>query len=310
MDVDKKTAVTVIGGYLGAGKTTLVNYVLRTADSRVAVLVNDFGDVNIDAELIASQDGDTMELANGCICCSLVDGLAAAMNTISELEQQPERLVIEASGVADPASVAAYGHGPGFFLDAVVVVVDGETVRTRAGDKYVGDTVRSQIAAGHIMVVNKLDLLDDDAAENVTAWVTEQNPDALVVGAVNGEVSPEILFGRPPHESPAQRSGAHEHHGRHDHDVFDSWTWEGSSPLSRAQIEAVMTALPDSVMRAKGILMVDDRPDKLMLLQRVGRRWNLLLHGPLPDGAVSQLVLIGLTGAIDDNWLTEHLGTG
>ncbi len=79
-------AVTVIGGYLGAGKTTLVNHILRTADERIAVLVNDFGDINIDEDLIASQDGDTISLANGCICCSLVDGFSAALATITALD--------------------------------------------------------------------------------------------------------------------------------------------------------------------------------------------------------------------------------
>lgn len=313
MSTADKTAVTVVGGYLGAGKTTLVNHVLRTADARVAVLVNDFGDVNIDADLITSQDGDTMELANGCICCSLVDGLAAAMTTITNLPNKPERLVIEASGVADPASVAAYGHGPGFVLDAVVVVVDGETVRSRSADKYVGDTVRGQLDAGHIIVINKQDLLDDETNRVVTAWVTARNPEALVVGATNAEVAPEVLFGQ---VSPDASRGApaphHPHDHYHDHDhhhahPFESWTWEGSGLLPRTRIEALMESMPDTVMRAKGLVAVEDRPDKLMLLQRVGHRWSLIAHGPMPDDVSSRLVVIGLVGAIDGGWLAEQL---
>lgn len=316
MNVEQKTAVTVIGGYLGAGKTTLVNHVLRSADSRVAVLVNDFGDVNIDADLIKRQDGDTIELANGCICCSLVDGLAAAMNSISELAVQPERLVIEASGVADPASIAAYGHGPGFTLDAVVVVVDAETVRARAVDKYVGDTVRSQIKSGHIILVNKLDLLSEEAAEEVKTWVAGLNPEALIVSTVNAEVAPELLFGQTPAGGRATSADAttdedasghrHPHDHRHD-EVFASWTWQSDVPLPRAKVEALMEAMPDTVMRAKGLLMIDERSDKIMLLQRVGRRWTLLPHGPMPDKPVAQLVTIGLVGAIDDRWLADQL---
>ena len=315
MNVDNKTAVTVIGGYLGAGKTTLVNHVLRTADSRVAVLVNDFGDVNIDADLIKRKDGDTIELANGCICCSLVDGLAAAMNTISELAEQPERLVIEASGVADPASIAAYGHGPGFTLDAVVVVVDAETVRARAVDKYVGDTVVSQIKSGHIVLVNKLDLLDEDEAKQVSAWVAEQNPEALIISTVNAEVAPELLFGQTP--AAAAPSGTspdieddhgHDHKHGFQHDaVFESWTWRSEVPIPRATVEALMDAMPEEVMRAKGLLMIEERPDKLMLLQRVGRRWTLLPHGPMVESPQSQLVVIGLAGATDDQWLADQL---
>ena len=125
-------AVSVLGGYLGAGKTTLLNHLLATADSRVAVLVNDFGDINIDEALIESSNGDTLALSNGCICCSLIDGFTGALATIRELDPRPERLLIEASGVADPATVAAWGHSPGFSLDATVVVVDSETIQAKA----------------------------------------------------------------------------------------------------------------------------------------------------------------------------------
>ncbi len=89
--MDDNISVTVIGGYLGAGKTTLVNHILRTADARVAVIVNDFGDINIDEDLIESKDGDTLSLANGCICCSLVDGFASALATIRDLIRHPRR---------------------------------------------------------------------------------------------------------------------------------------------------------------------------------------------------------------------------
>lgn len=317
MDLDHKIAVTVIGGYLGAGKTTLVNHVLRTADERVAVLVNDFGDVNIDAELIKRQDGDTIELANGCICCSLVDGLAAAMNTISELAEQPERLVIEASGVADPKTIAAYGHGPGFVLDAVVVVVDAETVRARSRDKYVGDTVMSQLRSGDIILLNKLDLLDGSAAADVRSWLTDVVPTAVVVDTINAEAGPEILFGQVPEpkvQAVKQSSASPDHdtseHGApgHRHDqIFESWSWTGTEPMSRDRVEALMKALPDTIVRAKGLVVVDDRTDKIMLLQRVGRRWTLLPRGPMPPDARTQLVFIGMTGAIDDPWLAERL---
>ena len=313
MDQGDKIAVTVIGGYLGAGKTTLLNHILRTADERVAVLVNDFGDVNIDAQLIEQQDGDTIELANGCICCSLVDGLAAAMNTISELANQPERLVIEASGVADPASIAAYGHGPGFVLDAVVVVVDTETVASRAKDKYVGDTVLGQLRSGDIILLNKIDLVDEREADAVGSWLKQLSPTAVVMNTVNAEIAPEILFGQAPGKRSVIAEGhdpahGHDHQVDHQHDqLFESWSWQVDGPLSRASIEALMDALPETVVRAKGLVAVDDRPDKIMLLQRVGGRWTLLPRGPMPDSPVSKLVFIGMTGAIDDQWLGQHL---
>ena len=299
-------AVTVIGGYLGAGKTTLVNHILRTASERIAVLVNDFGDVNIDADLIESEDGDTISLANGCICCSLVDGFAAALQTVRELDPAPTRLVIEASGVADPATVAAYGHGPGLSLDAVVVVVDAETVQEKAGDRYVGDTIRAQLEAADILVLNKTDLVDADDADRTAWWVAERAPEALLIRVTDAEVDPEILFGRFPDGRPSVPSPG-EPSQTPAEAIYEAWRWSGTGRLAQSDVEALMGALPDEVIRAKGLLALAEREDRVMVLQRVGRRWSLRA-GPASSGDDrSELVLIGFRGAIDDGWLAQYL---
>ena len=302
-------AVTVIGGYLGAGKTTLVNHILRNADARVAVLVNDFGDVNIDEDLIASQDGDTISLANGCICCSLIDGFSSALETVRDLDPQPDRLVIESSGVADPANVAAYGHGPGLTLDATVVVVDTETVRKKARDEYVGDTVLGQLGSGDIIVMNKVDLVTEADADATRAWLVERCPGAVITPATNGVVDPTLLFGAvdaPQPQPHNHESGDGDSH-QHAESLFQSWTWTSPHELRRTAVEGLMEALPDSVVRAKGLVLVDDEPERVMALQRVGQRWTLRPHGPRTSGSQNRLVVIGFHDAISDSWLEERL---
>ena len=142
--------VTVVAGYLGAGKTTLINELLRHDHGRrLAVLVNDFGAVNIDAALIADHDGQTISLKNGCVCCSIADELGDALDRVLALEPAPDQIVIEASGVADPANVAAYGQGwPGCRLDAVVVLADAETVQAKSRDQFVGEARPPSVAPG------------------------------------------------------------------------------------------------------------------------------------------------------------------
>ena len=114
--------MVVLGGWLGAGKTTLVNRLLRAAhDERIAVVVNDIGEVNLDAELIAARDGDTVELTNGCVCCSMGESLALTLRDLVLSERPPDRLVVEASGVAEPDRVAVYGDRRRIRPDGVVV---------------------------------------------------------------------------------------------------------------------------------------------------------------------------------------------
>lgn len=293
-------AVTVVGGYLGSGKTTLVNHLLRSADGddadeRIAVLVNDFGDVNVDVDLIQSRSGDTIELSNGCICCSMVDGLSEALDRIVGFDPRPARLVIETSGVADPATVAAYGHGPGLALDAVVVLVDAETVRSAADDRYIGQTIRQQLAAADVLVLNKIDLITADEVATTAEWLTHQAPDAFLAHATDAQVAPEVLFGRPSlnrtgNDIAKDASAAVDHRPEN---TYTTRTVESPDPVTRSWVEDLMAGLPEATtVRAKGLVHVIDE-DQPFVLQRVGRRWTLRPSpAPWPDEPRTSIVII------------------
>ena len=264
--------VTVIGGYLGAGKTTLVNHVLGTADARTAVLVNDFGEINIDAALIESNDGEMLTLANGCVCCSMADGLASALLDIAALEPRPERLLIEASGVADPAGVAAYCHRRGFRLDLVVVLVDATDLGRLAVDHYVGETVRGQLAAADLIVFNKTDLADQRTLIETRSVVAATGSAAPVLETIHAAVAPAVLFGLDRLDqagSTGSAGSAGSPHAR-----FISWTAEISEAVERTRVESWAATMPHGVVRAKGIFWFG--PDEgAAVLQWVRSRWTL-----------------------------------
>lgn len=287
-----RVSVTVIGGYLGAGKTTLVNHLLRNAEERIAVLVNDFGDINIDLDLIESATDDTLELSNGCICCSMVDGFSEALSRIAELDPAPARLVIEASGVADPATVAAYGHGPGLALDAVIVLADAETVRSAADDKYLGQTIRQQLDAAEVLVLNKADLVDEDRLAETVAWLQAGWPEAFLLTTSESRIAPEVLFGRASTRDFSAEGSAHHHPER----TFSTRSIEIDEPVGRDWVEALMAELPeDRTVRCKGLVRLDEDEERPFILQRVGRRWTFRRsQDAWPGPPRTQLVVIEL----------------
>jgi len=299
--------LTVIGGYLGAGKTTLLNHVLRDAgDRRLAVLVNDFGAINIDAELVASRDGEMLSLTNGCICCGIGGDFIAALASLRDVDDPPEQVVVEASGVADPAQIAVFGDMPGYVRDAVVVVADAETVRARAEDQHTGHQVLSQLRAADLLVVNKTDLVEAPALDELHAWLRETvGPSTGIVDAAFGNVPTDVLIGSRDDASAPPR--AHEHtgrdhagHGHGGHGHYDSWSWSGERPISGAGLVEALPGLPEGVVRAKGILHLREDPSQRYVLQLVGRRYTIEAQRPWGEEApASRLVVIGLPGSVD-----------
>ncbi len=295
--------LTVIGGYLGAGKTTLLNHLLRHSQGRrYAVLVNDFGSLNIDAALIEA-DG-VLRLENGCVCCSLSNGLANALHLVSEREPAPEHVLIEASGVSDPQRIACYGHVAPFLPDGVVVLADAETVREKCQDPFVGDAVQRQLKSADLLVLNKLDLVAEPERDALRAWLESLAPRARLVEARFGDIPADLLAGL---SSSASALSA----GSESHPEYESWSFATETPLPEQALRACLEGWPDSVLRAKGILYLAEEPTRRYVFQRMGRRWTLTPHRAWApqERPSSALVLIALAGQCDGRGLVEELET-
>ena len=281
--------LTVIGGFLGAGKTTLLNNLLaQDTGLRFAVVVNDFGDLAVDGDLLAAHGGDTVTLANGCICCTMGDDLLLTLMQLVRRPDPPEHILVEASGVADPRPIAdiAVLH-PGLSRDAVIVLADAELVEEKAEDQYVGDTVVRQLAAADLVILNKCDLLDDYDQNEVHQWLAAQAPNAAIVKARKAQVPADLLLGAG--QGTDTPAAAHGHGHNHD-DAFRSVSVVLPQPLDEAAFLAFVANLPKSILRAKGIVRLRERPGQ-WVFQLVGRRHELSpAENPLPE---NHLVFLG-----------------
>jgi G3E family GTPase len=310
--------VTVVGGYLGAGKTTLVNHLLRHANGvRLGVLVNDFGALQIDAELIEATDGDTVSLTNGCICCSLAGGVMEALQSLAARPQPPDRVIIETSGVSDPVAVAQYAHLPGFRLDAVIVLADAETVRRRSTDKHVGRHVLQQLRGADLVALNKVDLLAADQLAAVRAWLAETAPGVRVIEATNARLPLAVVFddrpadNRPADNRPADNQPADDRPAvggqpqHHVHDEHRTWTRAAEQPVDRAAFDAWVAALAPGIVRAKGFVRFTDEPATEWEFQLVGARHRLSRRSqPGSAHTPTRIVLIGLPTAAEPEELS------
>jgi G3E family GTPase len=294
---------TVLGGYLGAGKTTLLNELLRANHGkRLAIIVNDFGDIGIDADLIVDRDGDTINLTNGCICCSLSDGLAIVLDDLRQRADEIDHVIVEASGVSDPVRIGDYGRPFGFELRGVIVLADAEQIRIRATDKYVGDTVISQLRGADMLVLTKTDLVDDNELAAVHSWLAEQAPNAPILEMALGHLSSEIILGDI--EPTSVKVG-------HDdvHELgYDSWSYVAGEPIDRALLEAFIEALPDGMLRAKGIMQLADDLEHRWVVQVVGRR-STLVQGQRwnAERPNTRLIVLAVPGSLDGDQLDNAI---
>ena len=298
--------MVVVGGYLGAGKTTLLNYVLcNSGQRRVAVLVNDFGDINIDAALIRERTDDVINLENGCICCSIGGRLVDALLKISARAERPELLIIEASGVSDPVKIAQIGLlDRQFRLYGIIVAVDAERIAQTLQDPYVGDIARRQIAGASAVVLTKTDLVtahEKAAAKEVVSGLASTT---VLLESVDGKIPLELIFDasvapRPRTGNLATGANLTNHLG------ICSFSFRSDSRLDRKKLKAAFRNLSAPLLRAKGIVWLD-RESSPQELHVVGSR---ILITPFSGSAASAstIVLIGRFTDEDEYAVTRCL---
>ena len=302
---------TVLGGYLGAGKTTLVNHLLSNAQGeRLALIINDFGAINIDADLISEQTDEQINLTNGCICCGMSAGFDEAIETLMQADPLPDRIIVEASGVADVLSLAQYGHHPGLVLDGIIVLADAETIRAKARDKYVDKTVLRQLKGADLIVLNKVDLVSPEKLEDLESWLRAIAPGRPIVRTSHARIPVGAVFGLGHLQRAADAEG---HSG---HESYATWHYERTATdrvLSREQVDAFLAALPAGVLRGKGFFRVSTQNGEATLLyQQVGSRVTLTPQNAEDPSEGSRLVMIGLAAEFDASAIEElakrHLG--
>jgi len=307
--------MVVLGGWLGSGKTTLLNRLLRSADAgeRIAVLVNDVGEVNLDVDLVASREGDTVELTNGCVCCSIGDSLSATLRDLVLGVRPPDRVVVEASGIAEPDRVAAYGDRRRLRPDGIVVAVDATDVVARAADRICGPLVRRQVEAAEVLLVTKADLAADGGAAAVALCV-EVAPvtPVLVVGPSSGDAWVTQVLGSPV-SSRRQASGGTSAEPPVVRPALEIPVEARSVPLGdwvdvdrlARGLKSLRDRLGPALLRAKAVVAgTDGAPTAVHLA--AGR----VSIEPAPGRATGALVLIAIPGALDGVVVVDALAVG
>ncbi|KAB0501686.1 CobW family GTP-binding protein [Pseudomonas moorei] len=301
----QRIAVTVVSGFLGAGKTTLLNRMVRRAQgSRLAVIVNDFGELNIDAAIVSEVTDAVYSLQNGCICCTVQEDLLAQLGSLAQLEPRLERIVIECSGVSDPQRIVQTLAYPQLRsqmqLDMVITVVDA-TRHLQLEGEY-ARLARAQVAAADLLLLNKTDLVDEQQLQalrealgqrtRVHESVQSQLPDALWLDT-ELELEPRTL-------KPLTRVSDDDHG-----EMFSSWLWQSDAALDVEGLRGWLQALPSDVFRVKGLVVLA-QGNKAHWLQHVGTRSQFLPATDEAQARVTRLVFIARRGF--DGW--DALGQG
>lgn len=304
----KSTPVLLVGGHLGTGKTTLINHLLTAApDRRIAAIVNDFGDIDIDATLLRSTSETIISLKNGCICCSLQGDLLAALSLVTRQSPTPEAIVIETSGVANPAEIARALLDPVIFrvaaLDTIVTLVDLNRLLEAPG--LMDDSLwRAQVRAADFLLLTKSDLVPAADRERLRNLLGALKPASRIFDILHGVAPADILFSREPDANRKIQSGLIAL------PQFESTNWTSTSRLSLERFQRIINRLAARALRIKGLLTFDESSGQTMLFQCVGQRATLVkAPALLPRDLTAQVVFIGQQGDFDSAEIHRTIGS-
>jgi G3E family GTPase len=272
-----RTPLTVLTGPLGSGKTTLLRHILATVPRKLAILMNEFGEIAIDAKILQGKNVEMADLGGGCVCCSLLGEFEAAVREIISTVD-PERIVVETTGVAEPDALVfdIQGSLPDVRLDGVITVIDADGLIRYP---QIGHTTRLQIEAADMILLNKTDLVTDPERGAIAQKLQAINDMASIIPVVRCQIDPELLFGigrkrleEPPH---------------HVHQLeFESFSYTSNAVCDRDRFEAFASGLSPDIYRAKGFVQFSDGTH---LFNFVAGRWDL---EPF-DQSATELVFIG-----------------
>jgi cobalamin biosynthesis protein CobW len=327
-----KIPATVITGFLGAGKTTLIRHLLENAKGRrIALIINEFGEMGVDRELLTGcdiegcEEENIIELANGCICCTVADDFLPTMEILLDREEPPNHIIIETSGLALPKPLVKAFNWPEIrsrlTVDGVVAVIDSPAVAegrfaddedalqaereadpSLDHDNPLEEVFEDQLLCADLVVLNKADIVGEDGIQKITKDLSSHmRPGVKAIGAVEGAIDIDILLGL---DSSAeveieQRRSHHDGEDDHDHDDFESFTVELNDIPDPEKFEGLLMRLTEQhdILRIKGFLHVPGR-DMRHVVQGVGPRIQRYFDRQWAPGEVrkGQLVVIGQTG--------------
>jgi cobalamin biosynthesis protein CobW len=324
-----KIPATIITGFLGAGKTSMIQHLLaNSGDKRLALIINEFGDMGVDGELVKGcgipncDESRVVELANGCICCTVADDFVPAIEALLKLDPQPDHIIIETSGLALPKPLIKAFNWPEVrtrvTVDGVVAVIDGRAVAdglfatdpaalqaAREADESLDhespleELFEEQLGCADMIVLNKMDLVEEGSLDKIGAEISKHSRKGVMsIQATNGEVDPMVLLGL---ESAAEDDldSRHSHHDdghEHDHDDFESFQVELGVMDDPSVLDARIARVnvEHDVLRVKGFVDVPGKPLR-HVVQAVGGRVQRYFDRPWGDDARrSSLVVIGL----------------